>query len=446
MEITIRQNGDEDRNELVAIEIRCEGIDQIFPLDVDFTQILDFSWNVHTEALDFLLICASIYAVDRVVKRENASDHWTRNLDVMIEVRDVERWQPVAKDLAAAVSFLTGDLWVLTFEAAQHSFSRKRKNRRKHALGFPKSPVVSLFSGGLDSYIAALNLLNEHRETKLLFVSHYDRHVSGPASEQEALRRFLSSKFLNRVSHLQVRTGVALNGYKYENSFRSRSLVFLGIAVYAAAKIGPGTPILIPENGPISVNMPLNPSRRGSCSTRTVHPLFIKSISDVLSNAGFKHGIWNPYQFKTKGEMVQECVYSELLKETYHLTNSCGKAGRKTHWANKSAHACGTCVPCLLRRAALHCKGWDTENYGNDAATRDPRDYPDFHALLGLIRERPSEYQIKRALMANGRIEFDILGDCAGVVERMIAEVTQWLSDKASDRACTLAGIIKKRK
>ena len=39
---------------------------------------------------------------------------------------------------------------------------------------------------------------------------------------------------------------------KFETSFRSRSLIFLGLAVYPALKVGDAVPILIPENGPIS--------------------------------------------------------------------------------------------------------------------------------------------------------------------------------------------------
>src|SRR5262249_41879063 len=163
------------------------------------------SWNAHALALDFLIICASVYAIDKIVPRSTADDLWTRNLDVTIPVRDNERWSTATEGLAQAVSFLTGDRWSFTFTHAEREFSRRRTNRRKRARGFPESPVVSLLSGGLDSFIAAINLLNEHRDSKILFVSHYDGYVSGPASDQESVRRFLSGKYLNRVAHLQVR-------------------------------------------------------------------------------------------------------------------------------------------------------------------------------------------------------------------------------------------------
>src|SRR5262249_25652186 len=145
--------------------------------------------------------------------------------------------------------------------------------------------------------------------------------------------------------------------YKFETTFRSRSLVFLGLAVYAASKVGVDVPVLIPENGPIALNVPLNPSRRGSCSTRTVHPQFLSMLGEALRGAGLGNPIRNPYEFKTKGEMVNECRAPELLEQIYTKSNSCGKAGRKTHWQNRKARACGGCIPRLFRRASLHAKG-----------------------------------------------------------------------------------------
>jgi hypothetical protein len=325
-------------------------------------------------------------------------------------------------------------------------FSQRRTNRRVRARGFPKSPVVTLLSGGLDSFIGAINLLHEYPAARLLFVSHYDGHVSGPATDQDKVRQLLSLRYGQRISHLQVRAGVVTENaddgkYGFETSFRSRSLIFLGLAVYAALKVGDGVPVLIPENGPIALNMPLNPSRRGACSTRTVHPFFISSMNHVLSTAGIPHVVDNPYKRRTKGEMVKECVEQQILKRGIPLTNSCGKAGRKTHWAKRTARACGVCVPCLLRRAALHAAGLDDETYGNDAFSGEPEAYADFHALLGLVRARPTVYEIKRRLMANGRIPLSDLSADAGVVQRMIEEVYAWVADKGSAKARELAGV-----
>jgi hypothetical protein len=139
--------------------------------------------------------------------------------------------------------------------------------------------------------------------------------------------------------------------------------------------------------------------------------------------------------------MVKECLEQEVLKLGVPLTNSCGKAGRKTHWANRRARACGVCVPCLLRRAALHAAGLDDEHYGNEAFSGDPERYVDLHALMGLVHAKLSPYEIKKRLMANGRIPFSELSEHANVVQRMIEEVTTWVGSKGSAKVRELAGV-----
>jgi len=446
MKITVEQDATEVFHELSLLKIQCEGIERSFRVDLDFSAIIDFSWQPHVLGLDFLVICASVYAVDKIVPREDTPDLWTRTLEVSVPVRNRETWDATNAALAETISFLTGDSWSFEFTDAPKNFAQRRSNRRVHAPGFPKSPVVSLLSGGLDSFIGAINLLHKHPEAKLLFVSHYDGHVSGPAKDQNSLRQLLSLKYGQRIRHLQVRVGARAEEsgdgkYEFETSFRSRSLIFLGLAVYAALKVGDAVPILIPENGPISVNMPLNPSRRGACSTRTVHPFFISSINRILNTAGIPHVVQNPYFFKTKGEMVKECPGQEVLKLGIPQTNSCGKAGRKQHWANKKARACGVCVPCLLRRAALNAAKLDNDVYGNEAFSGDPADYADLHALMGLVYAKPSQSEIKKRLMANGRIPLSELSQHGEVVQRMIQEVTAWVAAKGSAKVCKLAGV-----
>jgi hypothetical protein len=261
---------------------------------------------------------------------------------------------------------------------------------------------------------------------------------------------FLESKFQGRISHLQVRTGVVRNDedddsqqYDLETSFRSGSLIFLGLAVYAAAKIGANIPVIIPENGPIALNLPLSPSRRGACSTRTAHPFFLSSIQNALRLVGITNPITNPYILKTKGEMVSECRFLNLLRQGYGLSNSCAKAGRKMHWANRTARACGTCIPCLFRRASLHTVNDDTELYGNNVFEGPPADHGDFFALLGLVKGNPSVREIGRRLLSNGRLPIPELDEYSSVVRRMLDEVTRWLAEKGTTKACRLAGIKK---
>ena len=96
-----------------------------------------------------------------------------------------------------------------------------------------------------------------------------------------------------------------------------------------------------------SLNVPLTPLRVGSLSTRTTHPFFIKQVQRILDAVGFHVRLSNPYQFKTKGEMLVECTDQSLLRELVFESTSCGRFSRFNY------KHCGRCVPCLVRRAAF---------------------------------------------------------------------------------------------
>ena len=90
-----------------------------------------------------------------------------------------------------------------------------------------------------------------------------------------------------------------------EPSLRSRSIVFIGLGIYAASEVGAEIPLLAPENGTIALNLPLTPSRSGSCSTRTMHPFYLDTLRSVLNDLGLKNSLTNPLGLKTgKGECV----------------------------------------------------------------------------------------------------------------------------------------------
>jgi hypothetical protein len=120
------------------------------------------------------------------------------------------------------------------------------------------------------------------------------------------------------------------------------------------------------ENGFISLNPPLTGSRLGSLSTRTTHPAFLGMFQKLLDNAGLNVEIKNPYQFKTKGEMLSECLDQKLLFTSASTTTSCGRYAR-----NNYQH-CGRCLPCLIRRAAFRAWGRkDTTGYAYSDLSKD---------------------------------------------------------------------------
>jgi hypothetical protein len=130
-----------------------------------------------------------------------------------------------------------------------------------------------------------------------------------------------------------------------------------------ASALDGNTPIYVPENGLISLNVPLDPLRLGAWSTRTTHPFYMARWQRLLDNIGISARLENPYRFKTKGEMLTGCVNTQFLKQSLATTISCSSIA-KARWKGLSPRHCGFCVPCLIRRAAIQVAfGEDSTDY-----------------------------------------------------------------------------------
>src|SRR5262249_47198245 len=108
----------------------------------------------------------------------------------------------------------------------------------------------------------------------------------------------------------------------------------------------------VPENGLISLNVPLDPLRVGAWSTRTTHPFYMARWNDLLKHLLINTVATNPYRFKTKGEMLTGNANKSLLRRHVGETISCSSV-TKARWHGLAPGHCGYCVPCLIRRAAI---------------------------------------------------------------------------------------------
>lgn len=401
-------------------------------LDLDGNALLRISRTVPDLAQDFLCIASCIYATDKAVARDAEDDKWTRHLAVEIPVEHVDTWTSIAGDLSACIAFLTGDRWEFSFRHNEKRLIQKRTRQRSAPFRRASGSAVSLFSGGLDSYIGAVDWMTANPEEHLLLVGHYDGDVGGPCKDQSELAEAMQQRFRNRFRLSQTRIG--LSSGSSDTNFRSRSLLFIALGCYFAELLGEDVPVLIPENGPIALNFPLTPARRGSCSTRTVHPYFIGELNRILRRVGMMNPISNPYAFKTKGEMVEECLDQSFLAETGELTRSCAKLGHKRSWTNRRARACGACIPCLFRRASMHPAALDREVYGKPIEQMNSLDSTtsDVLALISFLRTQYQDREFAAGLLAQGPLPLDRLSDFVGVVKRMRAEVLVLLRAKGS--------------
>jgi hypothetical protein len=150
-----------------------------------------------------------------------------------------------------------------------------------------------------------------------------------------------------------------------EDTERGRSFLFLVLGIVTAsclpARAGEIRTVIVPENGFISINLPLTPLRLGAYSTRTTHPIYLKMMQDLVAALGFPINIENPYEFKTKGEMLLETGDPEYIASVN--TMSCSRpATRNANLEGAGERHCGRCVPCIIRRAALRGAGIADDN------------------------------------------------------------------------------------
>ena len=222
----------------------------------------------------------------------------------------------------------------------------KRWDRPRNRV-LPAEDCISLLSGGLDSFIGSLDLAAAGKRPFAV-----SQIVLGDAENQRAFAKMIGGG----LRHLQINHNADVPEPETPSSQRARSLIFIGYGVLAATTLkryhaGDTVTLYVCENGFISINPPLTDLRLGSLSSRTTHPVFFGLLRQLFDAAGLRVRSENPYQLKTKGEMLRECADKKLLRAHASKTTSCGR-----YLIHGHMH-CGRCVPCLVRRAAFRAAG-----------------------------------------------------------------------------------------
>ena len=290
-------------------------------------------------AWDLLSLALSVICADTAVQRKGSPDGWTREINLKVAVKDPDFWIEQRTLIEKQLKFLTTDIWAIEFTG--YGLCPKPPKNMK----LPNSDCVTLLSGGIDSLVGAIDLADSGK------ISYA---VSQVANGDKQLQIDFAKKIGNGLEHMQLNHNVKCPPNTVnERSQRARSFIFLAYGVLAASSLkrykdGDCVELYVCENGFISINPPLTPARIGSLSTRTTHPYFLKLFQELLNTAELRIDIKNPYQFKTKGEMLRECKNQAFLKKNAPKTTSCGR------FARHNFTACGRCFPCLIRRAAFH--------------------------------------------------------------------------------------------
>lgn len=321
----------------------------------------DLGWDANPiahcppEAVDLLRIAGSAYLADRLTRRGTG---FTRELGITVALRDASRWTTGRTEaLCDLLRWLTGDNWTIEFVADTTPIPSVSTDPR------PAIPPhgVALLSGGLDSYLGALHLLDNpdantgsSSDDQVVFVGHKDS-ANAVRHAQTAVERFLATAVTPPPSYSRYAFRQTVR--PPDSSSRSRSLLFVALGLASAAATG-ATRLIIPENGYTSLNLPLHPNRGGALSTRSTHPLTFFRINELLTELQIPVAIENPFAACTKGEAMRH-VSNEKPPDgwlaTAGHTLSCSKldgANLRAGGGNANLH-CGLCVPCLVRRGTF---------------------------------------------------------------------------------------------
>lgn len=358
------------------------------------------------EALDLFYISLMVYYADRVISRQGTYDNWTRSFKIYAPVLSLSKWQNNKELLEKIISFLSGDKWKFEFrERGLTEIESKIQSKIPNSYKDRKFNFSSfcMLSGGLDSFIGAIDLLEVDRD--VAFVGHYGGG-KGVKPYQESVNSILMNSYEISASQFFNFYAAPLKGI--EDTTRSRSFMFFTHAILLASTFNHEMKLVIPENGLISLNIPLTNTRLGSSSTRTTHPFYMKLFQQLISNLGLNIRMENPYQFDTKGEMIKNCTNPSLIKEFYTKTMSCSHPDNVRYLGEIKPMHCGTCLPCTIRRASIEY-----------AYTKDTTDYFDLYFSQGrAINELHSfkigimEYQKRKSqnfiIQLSGKIEDEL--------------------------------------
>lgn len=381
---------------------------------------------------DAIIFGLLVYMADmKISRRTQAQDSWSREIVLTIPVFD-EKWIDYKDTFERMLKFLTGDLWSIEFTKRTQSLALKDKFDSRTN----KYKVASLFSGGMDSLIASINYMEQKQPT--LLVSH-----AGESRVRHWQTDLLSvlDEYYGDIPHENAYYWTNLDSIEFpeadsDMNQRSRSFLFIAIALLAMSGTKECTKLQMPENGLIALNVPLEYLRLGSHSTRTTHPFYLKLWNEVVGDI-FGISIANPYWNKTKGEMAAECLNTDVLKIAMGQSYSCSSVNSVSIQSGKSNH-CGHCLPCIIRRAAMH------KAFGDF----DPSEYMDSNVTM-LVNNREAkgeqirsfQYAIERLkknpdakkvlIHKSGSLDMDeeYLCELANAYYRGLMEVDKWIQD-----------------
>lgn len=389
------------------------------------------------EGVDLLCLSAMVYLADtRISRQAHSQNSWTREIDIELPVIKSAVWNQHSHLFKEMLNYLTGDRWNISFVQRECQVLPNSDKAVKSDL----FTVATLFSGGMDSLINAINHLE--RQHKLLLIGH-----AGDGNTKNAQEKLLfefRTHYEEKVQPIfcdlwMVFDKKIIPNGGVETTTRSRSFLFIAFGCCVLSGTHGMSQLEIPENGLISLNVPLDVLRIGAHSTHTTHPFYLGLWNSVLALLDLNITLHNPYWNMTKGEMAEQCANRDFLIEVLDKSISCSSM-TKSRWIGQPPQHCGHCVPCIIRRAAVH-KAFNAQKEKTTYTKSDIKSLilnhdkgegiqlRSFQMAISKVKRNPS---LPRFLIhKSGKLSHDdeYLRQLAGVYYRGLMEVEKFIED-----------------
>ena len=307
-----------------------------------------FSYRVQKEfpsiIADLIDLAIAIHAADRLTF-QSLRQHQTR-IHVVLPARhpEVLSQTPLQDKLSNLLEWATGSRWVFEFVKRGDS-GRVVEQQPLLSSADPYVDEVALWSGGLDALAGLYTRLKENPEISFMLFGTGSN--DNTYARQEQVFQALQPSFPNRLNLCRAPIRFSESNLYTKNKIsRARGIVFTLLGSACAYLMGQRV-LHLYENGIGAINLPYRKSAVGLDHSRSVHPLTLLGVSNLISELiGDEFKVRNPFLFWTKAEMCQQLA-EDAQCELPSLTISCDSPHRK------QPIQCGYCSSCILRKQAL---------------------------------------------------------------------------------------------
>lgn len=292
---------------------------------------------------DIIDLAVAIHATDRLAI-QHLRQRQTR-IHIVLPVRNPEfmNTSTFQSKLEQLLGWATGSRW--SFDFQKRTVSGRITEQEQIVPIVPEGCEIALWSGGLDALAGLYTRLKTiHKMSFILFGTGSNDNVY---ARQEKVFNALQPSFSNRLHLCRVPIRFSQSNLHQKNkNSRARGVVFTLLGSACAYLMGKKT-LYLYENGIGAINLPYSKSAVGLDHSRSVHPLTLMMVSDLVSDLlKEEFRVQNPFLFWTKAEMCK-ALLEDGKTELPPFTNSCDSP----HRHNPSQ--CGYCSSCILRKQAL---------------------------------------------------------------------------------------------